>query len=90
MGWIWMKWTLVVSVISLLGIGLIMFWDWLVYRRIPHVLWRRSQLPPNEVKILRELMRLRRIKEAQADGNHVPNSSNLRTDPQGDERAEAD
>lgn len=63
------KWSLLVVVGSLAGIVMVIAWDWFFWRRMPHVRWKMSQLPPNEINILREITRIRRIKPTPPESN---------------------
>ena len=60
--WAVLRWWLVILVISLAGIGLILAWDWFFWRRLPWARWRVSELSPRETSILREVLRVRRLK----------------------------
>lgn len=67
--WLGLQWALGLSLAASAGIVSILCWDWLVWRRIPHVRWKLSQFPPdataNELRLIREMVRLRRIKAAE-------------------------
>jgi hypothetical protein len=54
---------LIVVALSFVGIALILAWDWFFARRLPYVRWKASRLPPGAVKFLRELTRVRRLKD---------------------------
>ena len=62
MFWFVAKWSAFIVAGSIIGIGAVVAWDWLFWRRIPHVRWRMTQLPPNEINIIREITRVRRLK----------------------------
>ena len=64
---------LIVSGVSLVGILAVLAWDWLFWRRLPHVRWRMSQssgTTRNEMNIIREITRMRRIKQSQGDAEN--------------------
>jgi hypothetical protein len=62
-----------VVVVAFAVIGLIIAWDWLIWRRIPFARWRVSQLPPIEENIFREVARLRRLRR-ESDGQNASGS----------------
>ena len=73
MVWIALKWMLIVSGVSLLGILGVLAWDWLFWRRLPHVRWRMSQSSGTtraEMNIIREITRMRRIKQGKGDAEN--------------------
>jgi hypothetical protein len=57
-----LKWWSIIVALSLVGIALVLAWDWFFSRRLPYVRWKAAQLPPNEVNIIRELIRVSRLK----------------------------
>jgi hypothetical protein len=57
------KWWSILVAVSLVGIALVLAWDWFFSRRLPYVRWKAARLPPNEVNILRELTRVTRLKD---------------------------
>ena len=72
--WIALKWLLIVAGVSLGGILFLLAWDWLFWRRIPHVRWRMSQsgVTKNEINIIREITRMRRIKQVKGPSSNGP------------------
>ncbi|MDB5348956.1 MAG: hypothetical protein JWN86_203 [Planctomycetota bacterium] len=64
-----LKWWAIVVVASFLGICLILSCDWFFYRRLPFARWRVSQdTSTRETNIIREAVRLRRIRDALSRG----------------------
>jgi len=54
---------LVVCGSALVGIALIVAWDWFFWRRLPHVRWLATRLNAQEFSLMREILRVRRLKE---------------------------
>jgi hypothetical protein len=63
-----LKWWLIVAGVSVAGIVLVLAWDWLVYRRWPHVRWLASQMDTKEMAVWGELTRVRRRRGEAEDG----------------------
>lgn len=66
MAWLWflIRWWLIVSLASVLGISLLVAWDWFVTTRLPFARWRvqMSRDPRSRTLFLREALRVRRIR----------------------------
>lgn len=58
------RWWLIVSLASVLGISLIVAWEWFVTTRLPFARWRvrMSRHPTSRTLFIREAMRVRRIR----------------------------
>jgi hypothetical protein len=60
--WSVMSGWLILSLISLAGLGLMVFWDWFVNRRLPFARWRVTVARDSHSRtsFVREIIRIRR------------------------------
>ena len=59
-----MRWWLILSLLSIAGLGAIVAWGWLTTRRLPFARWKVtiSQSPSRRITLIREIVRIRRIR----------------------------
>jgi hypothetical protein len=66
-----LRWWLILSVVSFVGISIVLAWDWFVVTRLPFARWRvrMSRDPASRTLFIREVMRVRRIRARPGQGS---------------------